>query len=101
MSQPAEELEVQPPFPMFEGKDVKGLGIKITQLSQMNSPDMPVFRVDDRLRVVGVFKCIGVRHYTDKNGDLIREQIVVPVELEPCPWDPTDPNDDGVARERA
>jgi hypothetical protein len=100
MSQPAEIEEVSPPYPMFEGKEVKGVSVKISQLSALTDTELPVFKVDDRLRLVGAFKCIGVRHFVDKNGDMVREQVVVPIELEPCPWDPTDPLDDGVLRSR-
>ncbi len=102
MSEPAEVLETpQPPYPMFEGHPVKGVSVKITGLSTVNSANMPPFGVDDRVRMVGEFKCIGVRHYVDKNGEMIREQVLIPLEMDTCPWDPEDPFDDGVSRAKA
>lgn len=102
MSQPAEVIESpQAPFPQFEGHPVKGVSVKITGLSTVNNQQIPPFGVDDRLRLVGEFKCVGVRHFVDKNGEMIREHVVIPVELETCPWDPTDPFDDGILRAKA
>ena len=93
-----------PSIPRFEGLPVAALRVKISGLSQITGDDgdvMPVFSVDDRVRLVGEFKCVGVRHYVDpKNGEVIREQILAPIGVTTCPWDPQDPADDGVVRAR-
>ncbi len=104
MSAQPEEPNVRsignPSIPQFEGEPVQALQVKVSGLSTVTSQDMPAFTVDDRVRLIGEFKCIGVRHVRDKNGNLVREQIVTPMDVDVCPYDPDDPNDDGVVRAR-
>lgn len=86
---------------MFEGLPVKAVEIRISGLSRIETSEPPVFSVDDRVRLVGEFRCIGVRHEVDKKtGDLIRIQVCAPVTVDTTPWDPEDPDDDGVVRTR-
>ena len=89
-----------PSIPQFEGLPVHQVKAKISGLSAVDAEDLPIFTVDDRVRLIGEFKCIGVRHVADKNGDIVREQILTPVIVDVCPFDPSDPNDDGVVRAR-
>ncbi len=104
MSAQPEEENVRaignPSIPLFEGEPVQALQAKISGLSNVTSPDLPVFTVDDRVRLIGEFKCVGVRHVRDKLGNLVREQVLTPLEVDVCPFDPEDPNDDGVVRAR-
>ena len=103
-AQPDEEQNVRaignPSIPQFEGEPVQAVQAKIAGLSTISTPDLPVFTVDDRVRLIGEFKCIGVRHTRDKNGNLVREQVITALEVDVCPFDPEDPSDDGVIRDR-
>ena len=57
--------------------------------------------LDDLIRAVGVFRVVKVNHYVNKAGDVIRQQIIAPVEdLIVVPFDASNPNDDGVVRAR-
>jgi hypothetical protein len=60
--------------------------------------DVPV-SIDDRVRLVGEFRVVSVRHFVDpKTGDLIREQILKPLTADLTPWNPNDPTDQGILR---
>ncbi len=99
MSQPVpDEPVAAPPVPRFEGHDVRSVAIKIAGLNTLTDPKFPVFRVDDAFRLVGEFRCTGVRHYVGKDGEMVREQVITPIAIDPCPWNPEDPLDDGVIR---
>ena len=89
-----------PSIPQFEGLPVTAIAVKISGLSTVDAEGLPVFSVDDRVRLIGEFKCTAVRHTVDKNGDVIREQILTPIGVDTCPWDVNDPSDDGVLRAR-
>jgi hypothetical protein len=89
----------KPPVPTFEGHSVEGVRMKIAGQVTVMSTD--VVSVDDRLRIVGEFRVSGVRHYVDdKTGDLIREQIIRPIDgtVELTPWDAEDESDNGIVR---
>lgn len=91
------------PLPDFEGQTVEGYDWKISGVAPVSSGttgvDLPMVSVDDRVRMVGEFRVMGVRHYIDKkSGMLKREAILAPISMVPCPWDPSDPKDDGVIR---
>ncbi len=89
-----------PEIPTFEGQDVSAVQAKITALATLDD-DIPVFGIEDRVRLVGEFKCIGVRHTTDpKTGNIVRQQILTPVTVHTCPWNPENPHDNGVMRAR-
>jgi len=90
---------VTPPIPRFEGRQVDAVSIKIA--GTMPTDDLPdvTVSVDDRVRLVGEYKVVAVRHYVDpKTGDLVREQVLKPILVTTQPWDPNDPKDDGVIR---
>jgi len=90
---------VVPPIPPFEGRKVDAAAIRIS--GSMPTDDLPemTVSVDDRIRLVGEYKVVAVRHYADpKTGDLIREQVLKPVFVETLPWDASDPSDDGIIR---
>lgn len=58
--------------------------------------------LDDIIRVVGEFKVVNVHFGIDpKDGSVVRTQIVKPTgELTLVPWNPADPNDNGIVRAR-
>jgi hypothetical protein len=90
----------RPTIPSFEGQNVDTSTVKISGLSALDNAEGLVVSTDDRVRLVGEFTVVGIRHYVDKNGDLVREQVLKPVKVETCPWNPADPTDDGVIRAR-
>lgn len=94
------EQQPTPPIPAFEGQAVDNSTIKISGLSAIEDVDGVVISTDDRVRLIGEFTVTGIRHYRDKDGQLVREQVLKPVRVEMCPWDPNDPDDDGVIRAR-
>lgn len=94
------ELHPSPPLPRFEGQTVDGSSVRISGLSALDNAEGIVISTDDRVRIVGEFKVVGIRHYVDKDGKLIREQVIKPLRVETCPWDPADPTDDGIIRAR-
>jgi hypothetical protein len=63
---------------------------------------METVSLDDRLRVCGDFRVIGVRHQVNtKTGDVVRVQIIAPIgDMELVPWDPANPLDNGIVRAR-
>jgi len=94
------QMPPQAPIPAFEGRVVDQVSIKIA--GTMPTDDLPedlVVSVDDRVRLVGEYKVVGVRHYADpRTGDLVREQVLKPIFVNTIPWDESDPKDDGVIR---
>lgn len=94
------EPQMQPPIPAFEGRVVDQVSVRIS--GQMPTDDLPenfIVSVDDRVRLVGEYKVIGVRHFVDpRTGDLVREQMLKPIFVNTIPWDESDPKDDGVIR---
>ncbi len=92
---------VKPPIPKFEGAVVESTNTKIAGTAPIDADDHLVLSIDDRVRMVGEYRVVGVRFSVDpKTGDTVREQILKPIELALCPWDPADPTDDGIVRAR-
>ena len=92
---------VKPAIPKFEGAAVLSTSIKISGTCQVDASDDLVLSIDDRVRMVGEYRVVGVYFRVDtKTGDTIREQILKPLELALCPWDPNDPTDTGVVQAR-
>ncbi len=87
-------------IPAFEGQQVDSVTVKISGLSTLDAADGLVVGVDDRIRCVGEFRVTSVRHYVDTDGNLVREQTLKPITVTTCPFDPSDPMDDGVVRAR-
>lgn len=103
MTQPAQAALslVKPPIPRFEGADVAATATKVSGAAPLDSDDHLVLSIDDRVRMVGEYRVVGVYFRVDpKTGDTVREQILKPIELELCPWDANDPTDNGVLRAR-
>lgn len=87
-------------FPMFEGASVAATQVKLAGEAKAESLAGLVVGIDDRVRLVGEYKVIGVRHFINKDGELVREMIFKASNVELAPWDPADPKDDGVVRAR-
>ena len=92
-------LKVVPEEPLlFEGRVVDACVTKISGLTGLEDSGGLVLHTDDRLRLVVEARVTGVNHSVDKDGKLIRTHSVKVIVADPAPWDPTDPNDDGVLR---
>jgi hypothetical protein len=90
-----------PNAPTFEGAPVQETRMKISGRSDIEDSDGVVISTDDRVRLVGEYRVTGVRHYVDeKTGNLVREQVLKPLSIQLCPWDPSDPTDGGIVRAR-
>lgn len=92
----------QSPIPTmeFEKAQVTTVITKISGSPHLDAFGEPV-SIDDRIRAVGEFKVIGVRHEVQKDGSIARIQIVSCIsDLECVPWDPSDPNDKGIIHVR-
>lgn len=88
-------------LPTFEKANVTKTEIKISGACAIESFGEITVGLDDRVRAVGEFRVAKVLHYVNKEGDVVRQQILAPIgELVLSPWDSTDPNDDGIVRVR-
>lgn len=88
-----------PGIPQFEGRQVDAAHLKIAGTTPLDEVGDIVVSVDDRVRLVAEYRVVGVRHYVHPGtGDLVREQVLKPLVAELAPWDPSDPDDDGVIR---
>lgn len=91
------------PIPSFEGAKVEVAQIKVTGNSSIDTYGDGDERIslDDRVRLVGDFRCMEVKHRVDpKTGDVVREMILKPLDLQLTPWDPSDPTDKGIVKAR-
>lgn len=86
----------------FEKAPVAKTEIKISGACSVETTEMETVSLDDRLRVCGDFRVIGVRHQVNpKTGDVVRTQIIAPIgDMQLVPWDPANPNDNGIVRAR-
>jgi hypothetical protein len=88
----------------FEGADVGKSEIRITGTCVVDTPNISgeaEVSIDDRIRAVGEFRVVGVRFVVDeKTGEVTRQQLVKPIDIQLCPFDPSDPSDDGILRAR-
>lgn len=88
-------------LPEFEKAKVSKTEIKISGACAVNTRDETMVSLDDRLRICGEFRVVKVNHYVDKNGDVVRQQVIAPIDdLDLVPWNPMDPNDNGIVSAR-
>ena len=88
------------PFGLFEGSVIHSIRAKIKSEAQVESLagiDVTTF---DRVRLVGEYTVVGVKHMVDRDGNLVREVELKAANLEVAPWDPSDLTDDGILRVR-
>lgn len=84
---------------MFEGRVVDRTEVAIKGLTGLSEAyDGLRIGLDDRVRLVVETRASRVNHYVDKDGMLVRSQELKVQLADIIPWDPTDPNDDGVIR---
>lgn len=81
---------------MFEGKPVEGARLKVSTATQGLDVDV-VLRMDDIVRLVIEARVSGVDHkVNERTGALIRHQSIKVIAAELAPWDPANPDDNGV-----
>lgn len=85
----------------FEGSPVGMSEIKISGVCSIDGGDMRV-SMDDRVRAVGEYRVVNVKFYAHpKTGETVRQQVLTPTSpLVVVPFDPSNPNDDGIIRAR-
>lgn len=85
----------------FEGSPVGMSEIKISGVCSIDAGDLRL-SLDDRVRAVGEYRVVKVNHYAHpKTGETVRQQVLTPVSpLVVVPFDPSNPNDDGIIRAR-
>lgn len=87
------------PFPPFEGHKVDGIAVTTTASKSAFDEVDTIMSIDDQVQVMGRYRCVGVSHTIDeKTGTLIRVQTLKPERMDLMPFDPSDPDDDGVLR---
>jgi len=85
----------------FERAKVSATEIKISGSCAIDTHGETKVSLDDMIRAVGVFRVVKVNHYVNKAGDVIRQQVLAPVEdLMIVPFDAANPSDDGIVRAR-
>lgn len=86
----------QQDIPSFEGRPVEGV---TTTIGGGSADDLDiVVSIDDVIQVLSIYKCTNVHHNVDKDGHLIRVQVLKLQEAATKPFNELDPNDDGVVR---
>jgi hypothetical protein len=96
-----DSLTPTPRVPIFDGQTVDRYEVKISGVATLDDHEhaIPVVSLDDRVRVVGGYRVTKVIHYLDdKTGEVVRQSTLSPMSAEICPWDPSNPADDGVVR---
>lgn len=85
----------------FEEVAVASTAIKISGQTAVDTEGGVELGMDDRIRVVGEFRVTKVVFEQNSNGEVVRVQYVKPIsDLQLCPWDSRDPNDNGIVRLR-
>ena len=88
-------------LPEFERAKVSSTEIKISGACSIETHGELQVSLDDLVRAVGVFRVTKVNHFVNKSGEVVRQQVLAPVEdLVVVPFDAANPTDDGIVRAR-
>lgn len=95
-----QDTDTPAPAPaMFEGRVVDRTEVSIKGLTGLSDAYEGLrIGLDDRVRLVVETRASKVNHYVDKDGLLVRSQELRVALADIIPWDPTNPDDDGVIR---
>lgn len=86
-------------IPPFEGHPVTGTAVRITGKLITDDLQGVVLRQDDVVQVMTQYRVVGIHHDVDeKSGEMVRVQIIRPIEMVLAPYDPSDPQDIGILR---
>lgn len=86
-------------IPDHEGHPVASTAVKIT--GKLITEDLQgiVLRHDDVVQVMTQYRVVGVHHdVDDRTGEIVRTQLLRPIEMVLAPIDPADPDDIGIIR---
>lgn len=83
------------PIPAFEGHAVDATVVKISGSSPLDDLVDTVIGVDDRVQLLATYACVAVHHEIDKNGNLIRVQVLKAQEMALAPFGD---DDEGILR---
>lgn len=87
------------PIPAFEGRPVDAVVVKMSGAAPVEQALADtVLGIDDLVQMVVQCRVVKVGHDVDKDGKLVRTQVVRPVELGLLPFNSSDPDDIGVLR---
>lgn len=91
---------VEGTIPHFEGRPVDSTVVKMSgQVPLDEALAETVLHMDDAVQLISMFRVVGVDHKVDpKTGQLIRVQILKPIEAALQPIDATNPADEGIVR---
>lgn len=91
---------VEGTIPHFEGRPVDATIVKMSgQVPLDEALSETVLHMDDAVQLISMFRVVGVQHKVDeKSGQLVRVQILKPVEAALQPIDATNPDDEGIVR---
>ncbi len=85
----------------YQGKPIDEFKLAFKGLRMMPCADAKgdkPLQLDDIVSLHFEGRVVGQKHDFDKEGRLIVVSYVSPMDVSFQPWDPSDPNDDGVAR---
>lgn len=86
-------------IPHFEGHPVARTAVRVTGKLITDDLEGVVLRHDDIVQVMTQYRVVNVHHDTDeKTGEMVRVQIIRPIEMVLAPIDPSDPDDIGIIR---
>lgn len=87
-------------IPHFEGRPVDATIVKMSgQVPLDEALSEVVLHMDDAVQLISMFRVVGVHHKVDeKSGQLVRVQVLKPVEAALQPIDQTNPDDEGIVR---
>lgn len=91
--------EKTPAHTPFEGRKVDLVSTQVTGSVHLDlhiGEEDVELGIDDLAHLEVTVRCSGVRHEVDKDGNLVRRQLVRVVEAELIPWDPS--SDNGIVR---
>lgn len=88
-----------PPVPLFEGKLVHSTSLRLASATGLDIEDR-VLKVDDIIHVLVDARVSQVNHVVDeRTGKMQRVQSAKVLDVTLVPWNPEDPDDEGVLRE--
>lgn len=87
-----------PNVPYFEGKLVHSTSLKLSSATGLDIDDR-VLRTDDIIHVLVDARVSGINHLVDeRTGKMERVQTAKVLDVTLVPWNPSDPDDEGVLR---
>jgi hypothetical protein len=87
------------PIPTFEGKLVHSTSLRLASTTGLDIEDR-VLKVDDIIHVLVDARVSQVNHIVDeRTGKMERVQSAKVLDVTLVPWNPEDPEDEGVLRE--